>query len=118
MPKSISVNIIHQRLGFLTLAFLAAMQWSSLSCAQTINNADQLYQSSLASTCANCHGTNGEGIVNGGMPLISHLNSAQMLKELMAYKSGAREGTIMPQLMRGYSDAQLEMISKQLGKKE
>ena len=41
-----------------------------------------------------------------------------MLKELKAYKSGAREGTIMPQLMRGYSDAQLEMISQQLGKKE
>ena len=80
--------------------------------------ANNLYKRSLASTCANCHGTDGKGVVDGGMPLINNLTSEQMLTQLKAFKSGAREGTIMPQLAKGYSDEQLEIIANQLGKKE
>jgi cytochrome c553 len=90
-------------------------QWSGLSVAQT---ADQLYKRGLAATCANCHGTNGKGVVDGGMPLINNLTSEEMLTQLKAFKSGAREGTIMPQLAKGYSDEQLTTIANQLGKKQ
>ena len=76
-----------------------------------------LYHRALAATCANCHGTDGKGVVDGGMPLINNLSSEQMLTQLKAFKSGAREGTIMPQLAKGYSDEQLEVIANQLGKK-
>jgi cytochrome c553 len=75
-----------------------------------------LYQRGLAATCANCHGTNGKGVVNGGMPLINNIPHEKMLAQLKAYKSGALEGTIMPQLMKGYSDEQIEIIANQLGK--
>ena len=81
------------------------------------NDASNLYKRSLAATCANCHGTDGNGVVDGGMPLINGLTSAQMLTQLKAFKSGVREGTIMPQLAKGYSDEQLETIANQLGKK-
>jgi cytochrome c553 len=90
-------------------------QWSGISTAQT---ADQLYKRGLAATCANCHGTDGKGVVDGGMPLINNLTSEQMLTQLQAFKSGAREGTIMPQLAKGYSDEQLTTIANQLGKKQ
>lgn len=90
-----------------------------LSGSALAQNADasNLYKRSLAATCANCHGTDGKGVVNGGMPLINNLTSEQMLAQLKAFKSGAREGTIMPQLAKGYSDEQLEIIANQLGKK-
>jgi cytochrome c553 len=52
------------------------------------------------------------------MPLINGLTSEQMLTQLKAFKSGAREGTIMPQLAKGYSDEQLDTIAKQLGKNQ
>jgi cytochrome c553 len=52
------------------------------------------------------------------MPLINNLTSEQMLAKLKAYKSGALEGTIMPQLAKGYSDEQLTTIANQLGKKQ
>lgn len=81
-------------------------------------DATNLYHRGLAATCANCHGTDGKGVPNGGMPLINQLTSEQILTQLKAYKSGAREGTIMPQLAKGYSDEQLEIIAKQLGKKQ
>jgi sulfide dehydrogenase cytochrome subunit len=90
-------------------------QWSLLSSAQT---ADQLYKRGLAATCANCHGTDGKGVVDGGMPLINNLTSGQMLEKLKGYKSGALEGTIMPQLAKGYTDEQLIAIANQLGKKQ
>jgi cytochrome c553 len=56
-------------------------------------------------------------VVDAGMPIINNLTSEQMLTQLKAFKSGAREGTIMPQLAKGYSDEQLETIANQLGKK-
>jgi cytochrome c553 len=56
-------------------------------------------------------------VPDGGMPLINNLTSEQILSQLKAFKSGAREGTIMPQLAKGYSDEQLEIIAKQLGNK-
>lgn len=94
--------------------FLGISQWSGLSTAQT---ADALYKRGLAATCANCHGTDGKGVVDGGIPLINTLTSEQMLTQLKAFKSGAREGTIMPQLTKGYSDEQLTTIANQLGNK-
>jgi cytochrome c553 len=51
------------------------------------------------------------------MPLINNQSSEQILASLKAYKSGAREGTIMHQLAKGYSDEQLQIIANQLGKK-
>ena len=96
-------------------AMIGLSQWSGLSFAQT---AGQLYKRGLAATCANCHGADGKGVVDGGMPLINNLTSEQMLAKLKAYKSGALEGTIMPQLAKGYSDEQLTTIANQLGKKQ
>ncbi len=96
-------------------AFVGLSQLSTISAAQT---ADQLYKRGLAATCANCHGTDGKGVVDGGMPLINNLTSEQMLAKLKAYKSGALEGTIMPQLAKGYTDEQLITIANQLGKKQ
>lgn len=81
-------------------------------------DATNLYHRGLAATCANCHGTDGKGVPDGGMPLINQLSSEQILAQLKAFKSGAREGTIMPQLTKGYSDEQLEIIAKQLGKQQ
>jgi cytochrome c553 len=109
------------RAKYLKPAILAALyigfsHWSGSALAQNAD-ASNLYKRSLAATCANCHGTDGKGVVDGGMPLINTLTSEQMLIQLKAFKSGAREGTIMPQLAKGYSDEQLETIANQLGKK-
>ena len=97
-------------------ALLSLSTFATVSQAQSAD-ASKLYHRGLAATCANCHGTDGKGVIDGGMPLINNLTSEQMLTQLKAFKSGAREGTIMPQLAKGYSDEQLEIIANQLGKK-
>ncbi|CAM3816526.1 c-type cytochrome [Polynucleobacter antarcticus] len=102
---------------FMASALIGLSQWSITASAQNAD-ATKLYNRSLAATCANCHGTNGIGVPEAGMPLINGYNSEQLLASLRAYKSGAREGTIMPQLAKGYTDEQLQTIANQLGKKQ
>ena len=96
--------------------YIAISHWSSTALAQN-TDASNLYKRGLAATCANCHGTDGKGVVDGGIPLINQLSSAEILTQLKAYKSGTLDGTIMPQLAKGYSDQQLTTIANQFGKK-
>lgn len=111
------MRVMHLKPAILLSLCIAMSCWSLSVLAQN-TDASNLYKRSLAATCANCHGTDGKGVVGGGMPLINSLTSEQMLTQLKAFKSGAREGTIMPQLAKGYSDEQLEIIAQQLGKKQ
>jgi len=100
--------------GFLALG--VGLLFSPFVQAQS-QDALKLYQRSLVATCANCHGTDGQGVTGAGMPLINHLTSAELLKKLTDYKSGAVTGTIMPQLAKGYTEEQLQTIASVLGKK-
>jgi sulfide dehydrogenase cytochrome subunit len=111
------MRVSHIKPAILLSIYLGIGHTSGIAFAQN-NDANNLYKRGLAATCANCHGTDGKGVIDGGMPLINNLTSEQMLTQLKAFKSGAREGTIMPQLAKGYSDEQLETIANQLGKKQ
>ncbi len=111
------MRAMHLKPVILLSLCISLSHWSVSARAQNVD-ASNLYKRSLAATCANCHGTDGKGVVDGGMPLINNLTSEQMLTQLKAFKSGTREGTIMPQLAKGYSDEQLETIAIQLGKKQ
>jgi hypothetical protein len=114
--ETVPMRAQHFKSALFMSTWLGLICSSSMSLAQTAD-ANNLYKRGLAATCANCHGTDGKGVIDGGMPLINGLTSEQMLTQLKAFKSGAREGTIMPQLAKGYTDEQLEIIAKQLGQK-
>lgn len=64
----------------------------------------------LAATCAGCHGTHG---VNAGeaLPSLAGQPKDALLASLKAFKSGARDSTIMRQLARGYTDEQLDLLA-------
>lgn len=102
--------------GATALAVVLAATGAAQAQAQN-PDALKLYQRGLAATCANCHGTDGQGVVGTGMPIINHLSSAELLKKMTDYKSGAVTGTIMHQLAKGYTDEQLQTIASVLGKK-
>jgi sulfide dehydrogenase cytochrome subunit len=100
----------------LLAAGIAAAMFAATASAQDIQ-AQRLYAQSLAATCANCHGTNGVSAPGATMPVINQLSSSVMYEQLQAYKTGARTGTIMHQLAKGYTDEQLKIIAEVLGKK-
>jgi cytochrome subunit of sulfide dehydrogenase len=76
-----------------------------------------VYNSSLAATCASCHGTNGVSVADARVPWINTLTPKEIAKAMLEYKNGTRSGTIMPQLAKGYTEAQIEIIAQVLGKK-
>lgn len=75
------------------------------ACAETPAQDPHLARN-LAATCATCHGT-GAGLFEplAGQP------RAKLLQTLDDFRAGRRDATIMHQIVRGYSDAQLELIA-------
>lgn len=76
-----------------------------------------VYNSSLAATCASCHGTNGVSVADARVPWINTLTPKEISTAMLEYKNGTRTGTIMHQLAKGYTDEQIEIIAQVLGKK-
>jgi cytochrome c553 len=72
---------------------------------------EALYVKSLAATCANCHGTNGNTVTGSSVPGLAGMPQAYMIEQMKAFKAGTRPATIMHQLAKGYSDAQIEQIA-------
>lgn len=70
-----------------------------------------LYTQSLAATCANCHGTQGQGVKDGTVPRLAGMNSDYLSEQMQAFKSGARTATIMHQLAKGYTDEQIKLMA-------
>ena len=65
---------------------------------------------SLAATCAHCHGTEGHSVTPEMRPLAG-MPKAELIETLKAFRDGRRPATVMQQLAKGYSDAQLELIA-------
>lgn len=63
----------------------------------------------LAAACANCHGTDGRSA--GGIPSLAGAAKAEIVRKMQAYKSGQLAGTVMPQLAKGYTDGQIDLIA-------
>jgi cytochrome subunit of sulfide dehydrogenase len=64
---------------------------------------------SIAASCANCHGTN--GVSAGATASLAGQPQRDLVVKMREFKSGARAGTIMPQLAKGYTDEQIELAA-------
>ncbi|OIQ77002.1 cytochrome subunit of sulfide dehydrogenase [mine drainage metagenome] len=64
---------------------------------------------SLAATCFNCHGP--QGISNGAIPSLAGRSAESTIVALQDYRTGKLKGTIMPQISKGYTDAQIRLIA-------
>jgi sulfide dehydrogenase cytochrome subunit len=89
---------------------LCALAASSLSQAQTAP-AQALYTRSLAATCANCHGTDGRAVQGSSVLPLAGLDKSYLVAQMQAFKTGARPATVMHQISKGYSDAQIDILA-------
>jgi cytochrome subunit of sulfide dehydrogenase len=92
------------------LIFLIAFFSSFNALAQTPNAIKQDFQAVIwALSCTSCHGTDGKA---EGVGLhIAGRKPDELHKMLLDYKSGKRQGTIMHQHAKGYSDSELKRIA-------
>lgn len=63
----------------------------------------------LAATCASCHGTDGRP-ADAAMPPLAGLPPDVFTAQMRAFRSGERPATVMHQISRGYTDAQVEAL--------
>ena len=70
-----------------------------------------LRQRALAATCANCHGTQGRAVDGAAVPGLAGMPASYMVEQLKAFKAGTRPATVMHQLAKGYSDAQIDQVA-------
>jgi len=65
---------------------------------------------SLAATCANCHGTNGQAR-GDSVAALAGMPAERLIQTFNAYKSGALPATIMHQIAKGYTDDQVKAVA-------
>jgi len=63
----------------------------------------------LAAQCAQCHGTNGQSV--NGWDSIAGETTAELVEEMMEFKSGAEDEPIMEAQAHGYSDTEIEALA-------
>lgn len=65
----------------------------------------------LASACAICHGT--QGVPPSGAPLIplAGLPREHIATQMRLFREGQRPATVMHQIAKGYTDAQIDAMA-------
>jgi len=68
---------------------------------------EKLHQRANAAMCANCHGSEGRTVENSAVPPLAGLPRDYLIQQMQAYKDGSRKATVMHQISKGFSDAQI-----------
>jgi cytochrome subunit of sulfide dehydrogenase len=74
-------------------------------------DAQALRTRALAATCANCHGTAGRAVEGATVPGLAGLQANVFVEQMNAFKAGTRQATVMHQLAKGYTDAQIQQLA-------
>lgn len=92
----------------LVVPMLAALVAAMLAGPRVAGAAD-LDARALAASCRSCHQP-GESVI----PSLDGQSYATLVATLRGYRDGSRAGTVMPELAKGYSDAELDAIAREL----
>jgi len=94
---------------FLVAALLAYATSISLAWSQ---EGGQPSGRNLAAACASCHPTGKAG--QGKIPALAGRQKDFLVRRMLEFKSGDRPATVMQQIAKGYTDAQIETLSAYL----
>jgi len=98
------------------VAALAALLLAGAGNAASSNKIDSRQAELLASSCFNCHGTDGRH-GRDSIPAIGGKNQDVLLTQLLDFKADQVPGaTVMNRLARGFSDAELAAIARYFSK--
>lgn len=112
MNKRTSRNLAASLLGALAIVSLPSMAQAPATPPPPAFAASNLTPNgirALAANCAACHGTNGNS-AGGAIPGLAAMNKEYFLNQIKAFKEGKREATVMHQIAKGYSDAEIAAL--------
>jgi len=67
---------------------------------------------SLAGQCAQCHGTDGRALPGAEVPGLAGMPAGNFAEQMKAFRSGSRTSSVMQQLAKGFSDAQVDQLAR------
>ena len=105
LPRPARIGLRRASPLILTLSLLLATStaWSA--------DPQRLRTRALAATCAQCHGTDGRAVEGEAMVRLAGQPKDALMTQLLAFRTGQRPATIMHQITRGYSQAQLDEVA-------
>jgi cytochrome subunit of sulfide dehydrogenase len=65
----------------------------------------------LAANCAACHGTNGRAAPGSTLAGLAGKPKDELLTAMSQFKSGKKPATLMHQISKGYTDAEIEALA-------
>lgn len=100
-----------KRLNFQTAIYIIAVSAIITPAIAFSQSKDELNIASLSATCAACHGTQGKAVNGSPVVSLAGLSKDYIVAQMAAFKAGTRPATVMHQLSKGYSDAQIASIA-------
>jgi len=70
----------------------------------------------LANTCFSCHGTDGQSA--GAMPSIKGKPAEFIETQLMAYRDGNKQGTVMNRIAKGFNADEIKALARYFSGKQ
>jgi cytochrome subunit of sulfide dehydrogenase len=86
------------------IVLLAALSFAGSAAAQDAASRN------LAAGCAICHGTEGRAATKDVIPLAG-LPREHIVTQMRAFRDGQRPATVMHQIAKGYTDAQIDALA-------
>jgi sulfide dehydrogenase cytochrome subunit len=83
---------------------------AALACTAPGASAQDTNARNLAAGCAICHGTTGHAVTKD-VTTLAGIPSDHLAKQLRDFRDGKRPATVMHQIAKGYTDAQIEAMA-------
>ena len=71
---------------------------------------------SMAATCAACHGTLGKAAAQSTVPALAGRAKQDIVDAMAQFRDGKRPATLMHQIAKGYSDAEVAALADYFSK--
>ena len=98
-------------LAGLTAAWGACIALAQQPPAFAPPNVTQRGVASLAANCAACHGTQGRPAAGSPLSGLAGRSAAELVQIMTQFKEGKRPATLMHQIAKGYSDAEIAAMA-------
>jgi len=82
--------------------------------AAAMPSAAQTPPTSLALSCAACHGTDGKS--PGSIPTLDGRSVKEMKEALTGFKNGTRQSTVMNRMAKAYTDQEIAALAEYFSK--
>jgi cytochrome c553 len=106
-------RVIARTLAGMLAASCAGLAWAQQPAPNFASpNTSPKGAQAMAATCAMCHGTNGRTVANSPVAVLAGRPKAEFVQSMTQFKTGQRPATIMHQIAKGYSDAEIAALAE------